>query len=233
MKNYRALAVGIAVFALGGGCDRRDMIYSPDISDAEGLSPISNHIAPIGDCGRIEQVLDFRGFVPISVMSKTRLKAWPKLGSDNFQYYQLPTRKAVAAICGRDEDDGALAQVPIYTESRLKGEDLEWAKAAYALTSLEKGELVYERLVGTGGYEDSMPVCAILNSNSVFIVLNFRSTGLDRHGTGQSLFALEFSRHIRGLRGISLLSSTGLNKRQTAAVMRDIDDIASIAWAMP
>jgi hypothetical protein len=175
-------------------------VYSSDLDDV-GIFPIVSARRSIGDLGKVEKIIDLRGFLPLSMTSNKKALRHFFRGGDNLQYYKFPIKNLSIFYYGGDftekDPSKSFSNVPIIPESNISGDDELWAKLAYSLTKGDKGEELYKKLVGSSGFVGAEPIAILFTDYSAFIVVNFRWSSFVKDGTGQSLFAFEISRKLK------------------------------------
>jgi hypothetical protein len=136
-------------------------IYSSDLDDSAGF-PLNSTRRAIGDLGKVEKIIDLRGFLPLSMTSKK--KSW--YFGDHNQYYKVPVKYLGLFYYGHDFKDEnpskSFSDVPIIPESNVSGEDELWVKLAYSLTNGDKGEELYKKLVGSSGFVGAESIAIFL-----------------------------------------------------------------------
>lgn len=209
--------------------------YSDDLNDIWHVSvlpePGEYEPTPIGNLGRIDVVVDLRGFVPMSFYSHAVVKEGPKitldpLPFDALRWYKIPTRKALLMLYSGDlkkniaSDTTSLeraqfSNAAFLAESDVKNKELQsWCKIAY--TMAKHSEPLYERIAGSG-FEEAEPTTVFLTDKSVFVILSFRyNSVLRRRSTGQVLVALEFSSSSREYRTFYQVYATLFTNKATA-----------------
>jgi len=170
---------------------------SSDINDLYSL-PKPN---PITDKMDLETIVDLKGYIPIAGVSKKKKKyqdeSITNFFTDTFQYYKFPTKESIAYLyyAADAESDKAIYNVEYFTEDKLEGEYLKWAKFAYSLTK-NSGTQLYNSLTGSSSCDSVEPIVLLFTKTNVIIFINFKYSGIDRKGTGQILCAYEFSRKL-------------------------------------
>jgi hypothetical protein len=196
--------------------------YSSDLDDFKALE---SKINPIGDLGDIDKILDLRGFVPFSGISKEKSQKQESsifnFFSDIFQWYKFPTAVGVSCLYYGSFDDHSKAKLQItkiLAEDKLEGEDKEWAKFAYGLAHESGKDLFTSANGSSSGFDSAEPVNVLLTEKSAFVIMNFKYSSLDRRGTGQILCAYEFSRTLKEYKSYyELYSNTVLSRSVTKA----------------
>ena len=184
--------------------------YSDDIEDA--TLPFNSHVETIGDLGKIESIIDLRGFVPVKLLSKD---------SDDLQWYKVPIKEFISAIYfdnkvswfskkDADEDKGFLKKwkdkitngtsklknkylnvpTPIKENDVYGEEENKWIRLAYSLK--RKGEELYGSVGGGYGYDDTEPIMILSTEYSSLVFMSFRYKGVKE--SGQYLVAFELSK---------------------------------------
>jgi hypothetical protein len=196
--------------------------YSSDLDDFKELE---SKINSIGDLGDIEKILDLRGFVPLSGVSKAKRQKQDSsilnFFTDTFQWYKFPTSPTVSYLYYGNFDDISKAKLKgtkIIAEDKLEDSDKQWAKFAYGLAH-ESGKDLFTSVNGSAsGFDSAEPVNILLTEKSAFLIMNFKYSSLDRKGTGQILCAYEFSRSLKEYKNFyELYSNTAFNRSVTKA----------------
>lgn len=192
--------------------------YSANLDD---IKQPGNKITPIGDLGNLEQIIDLRGFIPLSLVSKTKSDYQEKsifnFFTDRFQWYQIPTPSGVSLLYYGDSDDATLkklAKTKLIDEKGLAGDNQQWAKFAYEL-SRSSGSALFKVAGGSRGLDSSEPVAILFTARTAIILMNFKYTDVDRKGTGQIICAFEFSRALKEYKTFYDLYSTTAFSRST------------------
>lgn len=191
--------------------------YSADLDDIERPGNPINHI---GDLGDLEKIVDLRGFIPLSLVSREKLAEYNDeflKSIDIFQWYKVPIRSGVSTLYYGESNDATvkkLDKTKLIDEDGLAGEDLQWAKLAYEL-SRSSGPDLFKVAGGSRGLDSSEPVAMLFTPKTVIILMSFRYTGLSREGTGQILCGLEFSRALKAYKTYYDLYSTTAFSRST------------------
>jgi hypothetical protein len=193
---------------------RRGM-YSTDKDDVKehsaamtfALSPESA-LKPVGGLADIVRVIDHKGFVPLSLISKAKRRKQDEsplnFFMDVYEWYAVPTPDAVAILYfGINHDRTMPKRIKVIPESRANAQDAKWTRVAEEL-ALKHGSELYKKIGGGAGLQAAEPVCTILTDTNALVILNFRYGDLDRRGTGQALASFEFSRTTFGYRSAYL-----------------------------
>jgi hypothetical protein len=195
--------------------DNLSEIYRPPAIDLYFHPP-----TPIGDLGRIQTVIDLRGFIPMS-LPKRKDNIADKIinfnGHDD-SWYKIPTKKALLILYygtlpfDRVADDtsnleGAFHDTRFLSESAAEREFGKWIELSYGMTKV--APQMWDLLIGGSGFEGAEPVTLFLTENSVFEILSIRYSDSSTVN-GQLLIALEFSRSSRRYKALYKLSSTTL-----------------------
>jgi hypothetical protein len=175
----------------------------------------------IGNVGKLETVVDLRGFVPVSGNT---------LGyGDNLQMalaygtnylFKVPTKQGIGVIFyGADmpyRNEGylwsnnlasvnwtSMPDMKFISEKEVQGEYKQWADLAYNISG--EGVSLFQSLDGGDGYKSAEPVAVVFTSDSAFVLITFRYTHVRPFAPGspfegQYIVALEFSRHLKKYR---------------------------------
>jgi hypothetical protein len=196
--------------------------YSDDLKDIQHdigdihVFPGFHEPRPIGHLGEVDSVVDLRGFVPMSLSSKTA-GGW----LTNLRWYKIPTRKALLllyfgtlSVSHVADDTTSLekrfSKTSFLKESNVNAESKLWCKVAY--NSAKDSAAIYQQIAGGSGLQGAEPTTIFLTPESAFVILNFKyiSTMTDN---GQILVALEFSRLSRRYKTFYELYSTMLARK--------------------
>ncbi len=155
----------------------------------------------IGDLGDVEQIIDLRGFLPLSCPMKDAYKHPQETSGlmfDEFRWFKYPLVQGLQEVYyGKAAAaEKNFAATPVITEDKLEGDLKAWAQFSYQL-SANNGEILFKQLGGTTGFERAEPVAILVTKASVFLLMNFRYGNTRRHDTGQVLAAYEFSRSLK------------------------------------
>ena len=192
-------------------------LYAEDFGNMRGLtaalSPVE-HIHAVGDIGRIEKIIDLRGFFPISASQWD----WPgrrDYKGDAFKVFHVPLRNGIQFFYYGDPENASgtkktnisilkqnqsrLDDIPLEQEDALSPESKKWASIAYAMTK-NAGEKLFRAADGGSGYQSAEPVAILLTRTSSVIFISFGYSSRSRIGTGQLVMAYEFSRALLELK---------------------------------
>jgi hypothetical protein len=185
--------------------------YAPDMTDVWWVYADA-FISPIGDLGTIRTIVDLRGFIPLSLLQKSRACL------DCLNWYKFPLKDGVARVYYGGADPSVLSKLAatkIVGEDHLSREQLGWAKLAYGLVKSSSADL----FVAAGGYADDLdtaePVAVLMTDRSALIIVNFKYSDFERRGTGQIMCCYEFSRSLREYKTFYRVSSTLALNRST------------------
>ena len=244
----------LTVLLLSYACSPTGTHYSDDLNDILPTVPSALPMSlsaptPIGDLGPIEVVVDLRGFVPLSLLSKHLMGMDLKTISeglrkpiseggivpDDHRWYKIPTKTALlliyyGALKSTDLKDKLTAEMDeryfkktrIITESEAKGEMALWCKLAYDIA--KESDPLIKKMVGE--YDVVEPILLWFTKNDVFVVLSTRYTTLFRHGTGQVMIAMNFSRTFKTYKTVYPLYSTMM---MTESLRKDLIEAAPYA----
>jgi hypothetical protein len=216
--------------------------YSSDLDDVKRFYS-SGSFQHIGDEGQVEKIIDFRGYVPLSAVSKKRDTLFTL---DIFQYYKFPLRSTLRQVYhglkelepyfdvnvpeDYDKVTEYFGDVPIVKEEDLAPkegefnfvtEDTAWVDFANNITDGESGEELYRGVFrGGGGFETAQPIAILMNKSNIFVLINLRLSSINRNGTGQTLIALEFSRASKKYRDFHVIYTTSEEIATNASLLR-------------
>jgi hypothetical protein len=208
--------------------DKLDEICNPC-----SLDPFFHTPAPIGDVGKIETVVDLRGFIPMSLPQypssnvASRIFYGPEYPR---HWFKIPTKKALLMLYYGNlpfskfaEDTVSLekeqlSQTTFIRESDAKGANASWCELAYTLA--KDSAPLFERIVGGSGFQATEPITVFFTEQSTFVILSFKYTSYSAlvANNGQALIGLEFSRSSRRYKTFYQLYSTVLINKPTADV---------------
>ena len=218
--------------------------YSSDLGDVKRFYS-SRTFQPIGDYGHIEKIIDFRGYVPLSAVSKKRDTLFTL---DIYQYYKFPLRSTLRQIYYGPKELSEFFDTEVlkdyekitkyfdevrilkeeevdlsgrYGEFAFIGEDQAWLNFANEITNAESGEKLYSGIFGGGaGFETAEPIAILMTSTNLFVVVNLRWSSINRTGTGQTLVALEFSRRSKAYKDIHVIYTTSQEVATNRALLK-------------
>ena len=185
--------------------------------------------AAIGNLGRIQTMVDLRGFVPMELPVRP-----PNVLADTpLRWFKIPTSKALLLLYSGSvrlgdiaNDTTAVERATFGTtrfvkESQVTGESALWCKLAYE--TARESEPLFERIAGSG-FKAAEPTTVLLTEDSAFIILSFKYASILRITAntpeGQMLIALEFSRSLKTYKTLyNLYSTTPFDKPTTKAFM--------------
>ena len=202
------------IFMFGLASSAFGQTYSKDLDDIMWTAYV-RQIAPIGDVGDIQTIVDLRGFIPLSYVSKAKSDGFHL---DVVQWYQIPTLPGVARLYYGDWKEATmekLSRITLLTEEKLTGENLEWAKFAYTLAKTSGNDLFKSAGGSAHELDASEPVAVLLTARSAIVLLSFKYTSLARQGTGQVLCGFEFSRMLKEYKTFYEIHSTIIVGRST------------------
>lgn len=214
------LLSALVIFSIKACALADELTYSDNLDDVAG---IENPIKTIGDLGKIEIIIDLRGFIPYSAVSKekkarqndTLITAFTL---DVYQVYKLPTLLGVGMFYYGKKEGGSLDKMTdtrfLTDDGSLQGEDRQWASFSHEL-SKSSGQDLFKSAGGTWGFECAEPICILLTQRSALVFISFRYSDLSRTGTGQIMCAYEFSRSLKEFKAFYDLYSTTAFSRST------------------
>src|ERR1022692_1143085 len=158
--------------------------YSDDLKDIQHdigdihVFPGFHEPRPIGHLGEVDSVVDLRGFVPMSLSSKTA-GGW----LTNLRWYKIPTRKALLllyfgtlSVSHVADDTTSLekrfSKTSFLKESNVNAESKLWCKVAY--NSAKDSAAIYQQIAGGSGLQGAEPTTIFLTPESAFVILNFK-----------------------------------------------------------
>lgn len=219
--------------------------YSSDLNDinttAYGfwLKVSPANLAPtqqatsIGDLGKVEEIIDMRGFVPMSLTANSQKWTWALI--DHLKWFEIPTKEALLLFYYGDlqikdlpadnkaSESKRFRGTRLTQESAAKGEDAEWCQVAYDLA--KNAAPAFETLAGDG-FQSAEPTTIIFTGSSVFVFLNFKyESALVKHG--QVLTAMEFSRSSKRYKTLYKLYSTEVMGKSAGAAAAAFAPIAA------
>ena len=137
----RSSVLFLIMFArLSFGQNASAQYYSDDLRDIEPAGYINHSfppITPIGNLGRLTTVVDLRGFIPMSLVSKSKMFSYTSR-----LWFRIPTKKALAMLYLGDlsiqniaddlgNSDGWFRGVTFLGEANATGEAALWCNLAY------------------------------------------------------------------------------------------------------
>ena len=218
----KPLFILIFVTCLTTSVCKADKYYTSDLKDVDGYM---RDFTPIGDLGNIQTIINLRGFIPISAVSKKKtsyinsniFKSIITLNLDVFKWYKFPIARTISLLYyGKDDwaNLSKLSKIKFLKEDKLCRKNAQWANFAYKLTK-NNGKILFKSVGGWLGFDGAEPIAIILTEQNAIIIINFKYADIERNGTGQILCGFEFSRRFKKYKTFYDLYSTTIYKRST------------------
>jgi hypothetical protein len=229
-------AFGLALSVLVLSSPRNALAqYSDNLADINSqflgthFGPGTHAPTPIGDLGKVDLVIDLRGFVPMSFRSKEKdaftLENMTKVRTA-LQWYKIPTKKALLMLyfgslssdrLGSDTsslESEAFRGTGFLDEGTAKGESIKWCELAYDIAEKDS-DRIFDHLIGGTTFTAAEPTTVFFTPDSAFVIVNFRYSQWNFGDRGQALVALEFSRRLKRYKSLYYLYSTTLFSKST------------------
>lgn len=200
---------------------------------------------PIGIREQATVLIDHRGFLPISGISKTKEAGqWKSISaffSDIYQWFALPTANIIYLCFGLEPNEyfETYEDFSFIEESELDLNSdqaelqpvLAWIRFAHELCR-SQGPALFAAAGGWSGFETAEAVATVAFRNRLLLFVSMRYRTMERKGTGQFLSAFEFlDPTFEFVNHYPIYSTATFNRSSVAAIAEMAEIVRPLAQA--